>query len=233
MTWLNKYHRGFNRLWLVFTCFPFFIFLLYVLLSEDYKANRYVQYDRRVTNFWDTSKEKSEDIIAAWVQEQWRKDKPWKETVTTEQKVRTPARTNNSRSTTEQKVVEDLSNRPTPSKQEQEIEIPNYYDEALRELEQERAQRSLAPEDRFKRSIVRRVRLMKEAKSFTDKELTTIIDLAVEAEKTYPSRAWKARWRGLGHLLVGFIVFIAIFGFGHGVFCLILWIVRGFQEPRN
>ena len=95
MTWLNKYHRGFNRLWLVFTCFPFFIFLLYVLLSEDYKANRYVQYDRRVTNFWDTSKEKSEDIIAAWVQEQWRKDKPWKETVTTEQKVRTPARTNN------------------------------------------------------------------------------------------------------------------------------------------
>lgn len=222
MIWLNKYHRGFNRLWLVFTCFPFFIFLLYVLLSEDYKANRYVEYDRRVANFWD--KRRSEDIIAAWVQEQWRKGKPWKETVPTEQKVRTPARANNSRSTTEQKVVEDLSNRPTPSKQEQEIEIPNYWQE------QERAQRSPAPEDRFKRSIVRRVRLMKEAKSFTDKELTTIIDLAVEAEKTYPSRAWKARWRGLGHLLVGFIVFIAIFGFGHGVFCLILWIVRGFQE---
>ena len=38
MQWLNKYHRGFNRLWLVFSCFPFFIFLLQFLLSGDYKA---------------------------------------------------------------------------------------------------------------------------------------------------------------------------------------------------
>ena len=232
MIWLNKYHRGFNRLWLVFTCFPFFIFLLYVLLSEDYKANRYVEYDRRVTNYWSSSRnsdrswnrgeEKSEDIIAAWVQEQWRKDKPWKGEITTEQKVRTPARTSNSRSATEQNVIKDLSNRP----------IPNYFQQARDKLEQERAQKSLTPEDRFKRSIVRSVRLMKEAKSFTDKELTTIIGLAVEAEKTYPSRAWKPRWRATGHLLVGFIVFIAIFGFGHGVFCLIVWIIRGFRESQ-
>ena len=194
MIWLNKYHRGFNRLWLVFTCFPFFIFLLYLLLSEDYKANRYVQYHRRVANFGDLrDKRISEDIIAAWVQEQWRKDKPWKGEITTEQK-----------------VVEDLD------------EIKELWELWDRDLS--------TPEDRFKRRIVRSVRSMKEAKSFTDKELTTIIDLAVEAEKTYPLRARKARWRAAGHLLVGFIVFIAIFGFGHGVFCLIVWIVRGFRE---
>ena len=219
MQWLNKYHRGFNRLWLVFSCFPFFIFLLQFLLSGDYKANRYVD-DRRVALLWD--KRRSEDIIAAWVQERWRKGEPWKEEIATKQKVRTPARTSNSRSATEQKVVEDSSNRPTPSKQGQEIEIPNYFEQARREA-------SLTPEDRFKRSIVRSVRLMKAAKSFTDKELTTIIDLAVEAEKTYPSRVWKARWRGLRHLLVGFIVSIGIFGFGHGLFCLIVWIIRGFR----
>ena len=202
MRWLNKYHRGFNRLWLVLSCFPFFILLLEFLLSGDYKANRYVD-DRRVALLWD--KRRSEDIIAARVQEQWRKGEPWKEKISTKQK-----------------VVEDSSNRPTLSKGEQEIEIPNYWEQARREAE-------LTPEDRFKRSIIRSVRSMKAAKSFTDKELTTIVDLAVEAEKTYPSRVWEARWRGLGHLLIGFIVSISIFGFGHGLFCLIVWIIRGFR----
>lgn len=177
MLWLNKYHKGFNRLWLVFSCLPLFICLLTFLLSGDYNPDRYVKSGRRLTNVWGSNphsnrswthgEKKSEDIIAAWVQEQWRKDKPWKGEITTE--------------------------------------------------------------DRFKRSIVRSVRLMKAAKSFTDKELTSIIDLAVEAEKTYPSRVRQARWRGLKLLLVGFIVSISIYGFGHGLFCLIVWIIRGFR----
>ena len=96
--------------------------------------------DRRVALLWD--KRRSEDIIAAWVQERWRKGDPWKEEIATKQKVRIPARTSNSRSATEQKVVEDSSNRPTPSKQGQEIEIPNYFEQARREA-------LLTSEDRF------------------------------------------------------------------------------------
>ena len=190
MRWLNKYHRGFNRLWLVFSCLPFFICLLTFLLSGDYNPNRYVKYGR-LTDYWGsnpnsnrryTSEEKkSEDIIAAWVQEQWRKDKPWKGEITTEGRLK-------------------------------------------RRIEGE-----ITTEDRFKRSIVRSVRLMKAAKSFTDTELTSIIDLAVKAEKTYPSRVRQARSRGLKLLLVGFIVSISIYGFGHGLFCLIVWIIRGFR----
>ena len=192
MRWLNKYHRGFNRLWLVFSCLPFFICLLTFLLSGDYKPNRYVKSGRRLTNVWGsnphsnrsswTSEEKkSEDIIAAWVQEQWRKDKPWKGEITTEGRLK-------------------------------------------RRIEGE-----ITTEDRFKRSIVRSVRLMKAAKSFTDTELTSIIDLAVKAEKTYPSRVRQARSRGLKLVRVGFIVSISIYSFGHGLFCLIVWIIRGFR----
>ena len=74
---------------------------------------------------------------------------------------------------------------------------------------------------------------MPEAKSFTYAELNKLIDEAIEAEKkyhdwvnTYPQRVWKARGRFVRDLFAGFIV---AFVFGHGVFYLVVWIIRGFR----
>ena len=75
MRWLNKYHRGFNRILLVLTGLPVLIMLLYILLSDEHKAKEYVSSD------WGRGPllSSGEDTIAARVQERWRavQDKPF------------------------------------------------------------------------------------------------------------------------------------------------------------
>lgn len=66
--WLNRYHRGFNRVVLVFTVLPVVIALLYVLLSHDYRARSYRPHPD--TSWSDRSKD---ERIGVWAQERWRK----------------------------------------------------------------------------------------------------------------------------------------------------------------
>lgn len=68
MRWLNKHHRGFNRLMLVFTLVPVLVVLLYLLLSDDYRARTY--YLLPGGSHFTIRQEK---IIASWAQERWRK----------------------------------------------------------------------------------------------------------------------------------------------------------------
>ena len=82
----------------------------------------------------------------------------------------------------------------------------------------------------LKADILVDVKSMTEAKSFSDTTLQYMINRVIEAEKTYPLRVSEARWRAMRHFIVTLAVCIGVFGFGHGVFCLVVWIIRGFQD---
>lgn len=78
------------------------------------------------------------------------------------------------------------------------------------------------------------VKSMPEAKSFTFGELRELIAEAIEEEKkyqdwvkTYPQRVWKARGQFVRDLLGTFIL---TFAFGHGVFLVVYWIIKGFRK---
>ena len=84
-----------------------------------------------------------------------------------------------------------------------------------------------------KARILKDVQSMEEAKYFSKDKIEKLIDKTIEREreyidweKTYPQKVWKARGLFVRNTLGSFIV---IFGFGHGVFCLVAWIVRGFD----
>ena len=93
--------------------------------------------------------------------------------------------------------------------------------------------RSVSPEYFTKARILTDVQSMEEAKYFSKDRLEKLIDKTIEREreyidweKTYPQRVWKARGLFVRDMLGSFIV---IYGFGHGVFCLVASIVRGFD----
>ena len=181
MLWLNRYHRGFNRLWLVISCLLTFAFVSIIWLSGEYKVDVY----ENVRDYWrfrrlayENLGDSDEGKIKERVQRRWRE---W--------------------------FVND--------KRKNKAE-------------------SLINESSVKARIFTDVRSMTKAKSFTEKQLHVVIDKAIKyekerqaAEQTYPKRLWKARGRFVRDLLGSFIV---VFGFGHGVFCIIVWIIRGFQN---
>ncbi|RKU11902.1 hypothetical protein C6502_07360 [Candidatus Poribacteria bacterium] len=84
-----------------------------------------------------------------------------------------------------------------------------------------------------KARILKDVQSMKEAKYFSKDKLEKLINQTIKREKEYidwaktsPQRVWRARGLFVRDTLGSFTV---IFGFGHGVFCLVAWIVRGFD----
>ena len=68
-----------------------------------------------------------------------------------------------------------------------------------------------------------------EAKHYTDDELESIINRAIKSEKTYSGRLSAKRQQALIYFSITLAVCIAIFGFGHGVFLVVWWIIRGFR----
>ena len=68
-----------------------------------------------------------------------------------------------------------------------------------------------------------------EAKHYTDDELESIINRAIKSEKTYSERLSANRQEALIYFSITLAVCIAIFGFGHGVFLVVWWIIRGFR----
>ena len=97
----------------------------------------------------------------------------------------------------------------------------------------EHKNRSVSGEYSTKARILKDVQSMKEAKHFSKDKLEKLIDKTIEREKeyldwakTYPKKMWKARGLFVRDTLGSFIV---IFGLGHGVFCLVAWIGRGFD----
>lgn len=85
-----------------------------------------------------------------------------------------------------------------------------------------------------KEKILEDVRSMREAKVFTTYSLKKRIDEGISKvqemqknEKIYQKRKWKARGRFVRDLLGSFIV---TFAFGHGVFLVVYWIIKGFRK---
>lgn len=85
-----------------------------------------------------------------------------------------------------------------------------------------------------KEKILEDVRLMREAKVFTTDSLKKQIDEGISKvqrmqkdDKIYQKRKWKARGRFVRDLLGAFIV---TFAFGHGVFLVVYWIIKGFRK---
>ena len=203
--WVNNYHRGFNRLWLVLAVMGAFVFVTFNMLMGEYKVSklpsvRYPLYRP------DVAYRPDEDMIKQHAREQWRElnAKSTKDGLTVEE-------------------IEDISENKDKSKDLLESlrkrGLPGNKDE---------------PKDRIKRRIFRSVKSMKEAKDFKKDELIKLIDEAIEKEKkyqdwvkTYPQRVWKARGRFVRDLLGTFIV---TFVFGHGVFLVIYWIIIGFRK---
>lgn len=98
---------------------------------------------------------------------------------------------------------------------------------------EEHKNRSISMEYSAKTRILQDVQLMTEAKYFSKDRLEKLIDKTIEREreyidweKTYPQRVWKARGLFVRDMLGAFII---TFAFGHGVFCFVVWIVRGFR----
>ena len=191
--WLNKYHRGFNRLWLVVSCLLTFSFVGVNWLSDAYKVYIYENVNRYKYNSRGEFLNSKESKIKKRVQ------KRWHEWVVNEERI-SPEKNNG--------VLFDE-------------EIDRFLDKHLGESSSVKGQ------------IFRDVDSMKESQSFTKTQLNTIIDNTIayekqiqEAKKTYPKRKWKARARFIRDLLGSFIV---AFAFGHGVFCIVVWIIRGFR----
>lgn len=85
-----------------------------------------------------------------------------------------------------------------------------------------------------KKKILEDVRSMREAKVFTTYSLKKRIDEGISKvqemqknEKIYQKRKWKAGGRFVRDLLGSFIV---TFAFGHGVFLVVYWIIKGFRK---
>ena len=196
--WLNNYHRGFSRLWLVFSCLLTFAVVGFNWLLGGYKVyldnNPYrkvksYDYGYGYRSFYNSAEYK----IKQRVQERWRE---W--------------------------FVNDKSRTQLP-------ETSSAADKFLAELTGEEPHQM---ETRIR--ILNDVRSMAEAKSFTDKELNAVVKNAIKYEKGYqaalkafPLRKWMARGRAVRDLLGAFIV---TFGFGHGVFLVVYWIIRGFRK---
>ena len=70
MRWSHKYHKGFNRLWLVITCCPLVIMVFYILLSNRYKVPYHETDERyiRINPDWESDKK-----IGEWAQKEYQK----------------------------------------------------------------------------------------------------------------------------------------------------------------
>ena len=97
----------------------------------------------------------------------------------------------------------------------------------------EHKNRSVSEEYSAKARILKDVQSMKEAKYFSKDKLEKLINQTIKREKeyinwakTYPQRVWRARGLFARDILGSFIV---IFGIGHGVFCLVVWIGQSFR----
>ena len=74
------------------------------------------------------------------------------------------------------------------------------------------------------------LKLLEAAKSFSDDELKVIIARAIQSEKTYPERSWANLKDALLFYSAMPVLCVVMFVFGHGVFFVVLWIVRGFRS---
>ena len=169
--WLNNYHRGFNRLWLVLSCLVTFAFVGLNALIDEYQVSnpsKEVRYFPVPVTDEEMIKDRAREL--------------WLEGVRNKGKA----------------LIDDFFDGKQPS------------------------------------TIYGYVKAMPETKSFTYTELSKLINEAIEAEKnhqdwinTYPQRVWKARGRFVRDLLGSFIV---TFAFGHGVFLVVYWIIKGFRK---
>ena len=71
MRWLNEYHRGYNRIVLVILCLAVIMMVLYVLLSNEYKTEKFMEHHDR-SMFKDDTHWEKEHAIAMRVQQLYR-----------------------------------------------------------------------------------------------------------------------------------------------------------------
>ena len=171
--WINNYHRGFNRLWLVLAVIGAFAFVVLNAWIGKYRVDKP---GGRIRVFPVGVSIEKASPIASRVSKQWRE----------------------------------------------------WY------AKDKQRSKSSAMEFLVKLSIFKEVQSMKEAKHFSKDTLEKIIDEEIKREKAYqeqvrkyPSRVWRARGRFARDLLGTFIV---TFAFGHGVFLVVYWIIKGFRK---
>ena len=204
--WVNNYHKGFNRLWLIFSCLVAFAFIGENLQGYNvYLDNKPY---RRVNKAYRVS---DEDNIKKRVQKRWHEWKGAGLTLLVPEKGLSP----------EWKQWADEVFAATGAL----VDLTQRSN-----LEKTLARVSL---EATLGSILNDVRSMPEAKSFTDKELGAMIKNTIVYETEYqaalkrlPVRKWMARGRYVRDLLGSFIILFAI---GHGVFLVGWWIIRGFR----
>ena len=173
MRWLNKYHKGFNRLWLVFSIVGVFAFVGFNWLKETY------------------------NVSFEYPSEKW---------------------------------VKPLNIKGAPDFDEWMLSMRStnlWHKWFINE------KKSPADETVVRARILKDVQSMKEARSFTKIQLNAVVDNAITykkqeqaAKSAYSRNKRRAQTRRIGHLLGAFIMTFAI---GHGVFYLIIWIIRGFR----
>ena len=85
MRWLNKVHRGFNRLWLILSCLVAFAFTSLNVLIGGYKVvyplNPYFIWSDRVkTEMTETEKQQNQALVDKWYEQEDKrqKTKVWK-----------------------------------------------------------------------------------------------------------------------------------------------------------
>lgn len=181
--WVNNYHSGFNRLWLVLSCLVTFAFVGFNALMDEYKVSKpeSVRYWLRYGT--------GEEMIKQRVLERW-----WEWHVKEEGNPQKDKKPGLSQSDIKQIVLRS----------------------------------------NVKARILTDVQSMKEAKYFKKDELEKLIDKVIKKEqkyqdwvKAYPQRVWKARGRFVRDLLGAFIM---TFAFGHSVFLVVYWIIKGFRK---
>ncbi len=199
--WVNNYHRGFNRLWLVLSCLIAFAFVGLNVLDEAYMV-QYPMYDG--PDPYD---------IDPHYRDQYSRKHPTS-TMTTDSgrqfSIQPPGYLRDRESVARRVIIVRV--------------VDLIYKSGDDGLDKER--------------ILEDVQSMKEAKYFTTDDLKSLIDYKVtekqnriseeqEQEKIYQKRKWMA-WGRIVRDSLG--TFIVTFAFGHGVFVVAYWIIKGFRK---
>ncbi len=237
MRWLNKYHRGFNRLWLVASIIGAFATVGFIGLIGGYQASH--KPPEHLDFYFHTSTYRPRSIqgeikklvIKSWDQllEYEKEIAAYKKKRAAKDKDKQSARKLRNEGMKIKDIASQLNLPPSL--------VRHWCKEDLTSDERLEAfgidLHPIPPPFSPKEKILADVQSMAAARSFKKGQLEKMIDNAIEKEKQYqewenkhPQRVWKARAKAVRDLLGAFIV---TFAMGHGVFLVVWWIIRGFR----
>ena len=199
MRWLNKYHRGFNRLWLVFCIVGAFSFVGVNWLSDAYKVYIYENVNYENVNRYKYNS-RGEFLNSKESKIKQRVQKRWREWVVNEERI--PPEKNND-VLLDEEIDRFFDKYPVG-------ESFSVKEQIFRDVD------SMKESQSFTRT---------QLNTIIDNSIAYEKQIQ-EANKTYPIRLWKARGRIVRDLLGAFIV---TFAMGHGVLLVVWWIIRGFR----